>query len=64
MTAPDLATLADIHAIQQTLLKYPVALDSRCYLVAQHVVNAAAPPAFARHQGHAAPPWLWSEAGA
>jgi hypothetical protein len=167
MTRIDAALLPDVHEIQQTLLKYPVALDSRCfgllaevfapdariaipgmpvcgpaafaaalegglarldathhfvnapllhldgdhasarsYLVAQHIVNAAAPagwlligawyddelqrtfsgwritartgnpvwwagngsllgmdalpPAFERHVGHAAPPWLWS----
>lgn len=37
MTRIDAARLPDVHEIQQTLLKYPVALDSRCFGLLEEV---------------------------
>ena len=42
MRRTDPNALADIHDIQQTLLKYPVALDSRCFSLLEEVFTADA----------------------
>jgi hypothetical protein len=42
MRASTVQQLSDIHDIQQTLLRYPVALDSRCFGLLEEVFTADA----------------------